>query len=157
MEKIRLPEGFRLVRFEAAHLPEALDIERASFSEPWSAESFSRLFLPGTATSYALACLSPDGRLAAYGGVQYILDEAEILNIATSPDFRRLGLGRALMTGFDDFFASRGITRVFLEVRASNDPAHSLYLGCGYRDVGVRKNYYTSPTEDAIIMLKDIM
>lgn len=154
-ETVRLPEGFRVVPFEEKHLPDAVGIEQRCFSEPWDEKMFRLMFFPPAPTAYALAVTAPDGRLAAFGGVQYVLDEAEVLNIASSPDFRRLGCARAIMTGLDGFFVSHGIRKVWLEVRQSNLPAHELYLGMGFRDADLRRRYYSSPTEDAIIMLKE--
>lgn len=155
MERNLVPDGFVLVPFEKRHLEEALIIERESFSEPWGKEIFEELFFSTAPASFSLAIEAEDGQLAAYGGIQYLFDEGEVLNVAVSPAYRRRGLGRAIMRGFDDCCREKGIARLFLEVRRSNISAQGLYLGAGYREISVRKNYYTSPVEDALIMERE--
>ena len=151
----RVPAGFAVTPFDRACLPEALRIEAGSFSEPWSLATFEALFFPPTPTAVTLAAVTGEGKLAAYAGAQVLFDEAEILNIAVAPEYRRRGLARALMTALDRAFVQRGVSRAYLEVRRSNLPAHTLYLSLGYREIGVRRNYYTSPVEDAIVMVKE--
>jgi ribosomal-protein-alanine N-acetyltransferase len=97
-----------------------------------------------------------DGRLAAYGGCEFVPPEASIVNIATHPDFRRRGCASALIDVLEEFLSSKGVDSIFLEVRVSNTPARALYEGKGFSVVGTRKNYYRFPTEDAAVMLKTI-
>lgn len=102
----------------------------------------------------ALACEAPDGTLAAYGGIECVLDEANIVNIATSPEYRRRGCARAVMGGLLDIAKKKGCTRVTLEVREHNLPAQALYRSFGFTPPGIRKHFYSFPDENAIVMEK---
>ena len=134
-------------------LDEAAEIERLCFSEPWSPEAL--LYMCKSPNTHAVAVII-DGRLAAYGGCEFVLDEASIVNIATHPDFRRRGCASAIIDALEEFLSSKNVQNIFLEVRVSNMPARTLYEGKGFRTVGTRKNYYRFPTEDAAVMLKTI-
>ena len=134
-------------------LDEAAEIERLCFSEPWSPEAL--LYMCKSPNTHAVAVII-DGRLAAYGGCEFVLDEASIVNIATHPDFRRRGCASAIINALEEFLSSKNVQNIFLEVRVSNMPARTLYEGKGFRTVGTRKNYYRFPTEDAAVMLKTI-
>ena len=134
-------------------LGEAAEIERLCFSEPWSPEAL--LYMCKSPNTHAVAVMI-DGRLAAYGGCEFVLDEASIVNIATHPDFRRRGCASAIIDALEEFLSSKSVQNIFLEVRVSNMPARTLYEGKGFRTVGTRKNYYRFPTEEAAVMLKTI-
>ena len=92
------------------------------------------------------------GQAVGYVGCQTVLDEGYITNVAVSPDCRRQGIARALIAKLTDEARAAGLAFVTLEVRASNAPAIALYEGAGFGRVGVRKNFYTAPTEDAVLM-----
>lgn len=83
-------------------------------------------------------------------------DTADLLDIAVLEDSRGKGVATALMSFMDKECISRGVKEIFLEVRASNTPAISLYLKCGFEKISVRKKYYGDPTEDAVIMRKTL-
>ena len=78
--------------------------------------------------------------------------EAEVQNLAVRPEFRRRGVGRQLLRAIHEHLAAAGVERVFLEVRVSNQPALDLYRSCGYTPCGLRRNYYTSDGEDALVL-----
>ncbi|NKB27897.1 MAG: GNAT family N-acetyltransferase [Rhodobacteraceae bacterium] len=128
----------------------ALTHKRAMATRPWSTDEFSALlqapgvFLIGDATCFAL------GRLAA--------DEAELLTLATDPDFRRRGLARKALNAFHATARDRGATAAFLEVAHDNTAAIALYLGCGWVEVGRRAGYYENDGAaiDAIVMRRDL-
>lgn len=80
----------------------------------------------------------------------------EIDSIAVLPEYRRRGIGRLLLEEAEQEAKSDGAESVFLEVRAGNTPALSLYSSMGYRSEYVRKNYYSSPAEDAVVMMKKL-
>ncbi len=145
------PKGFSVVSFAAQHVAEAAEIERRVFSEPWSAVSIESVFCAGGYVS-ALACLDDNGRLAAYGGIECVLDEGNIVNIATAPEYRRLGCASSIISGLLSIAAERGCARVTLEVREHNLPAQALYTSFGFSPVGIRRRFYNLPTEDAIVM-----
>jgi len=133
------------------------EIENLSFNVPWSSDDFE-LFLGETVSdgdvmrSLFLVCTDSDGDVCGYICARCVLDECEILNVASSPSHRRMGVGRMLMSAVHDTAASLGVTDCYLEVRESNTPARSLYESLGYEAVGVRRCYYRCPIEDAILM-----
>ena len=93
--------------------------------------------------------------LAGYAVLRIIAPEAEIENICVAPACRQTGAGDALMEEMLRLAGERSADRIFLEVRAHNEPAKALYRKKGFVDSYVRKNYYQCPTEDAIIMMKE--
>lgn len=146
---------FELTVLAPEHIREAAEIERLCFSEPWSEDAL--IYMCSSPVTHAVAVIErASGRLAAYGGCEYVLDEANIVNVATHPDFRRMGCASALLDELEAFLQSKGVKRIYLEVRVSNIAARTLYENKGYRAVGVRKNYYRLPVEDAAVMLKNI-
>ena len=144
---------FEIKIFSPEHISEAAEIERLCFSEPWSEDAL--LYMCQSPNTHAVAVMI-DGRLAAYGGCEFVPPEANIVNIATHPDFRRREFASALIDALEEFLSSKGVDSIFLEVRVSNTPARALYEGKGFAVVGTRKNYYRFPTEDAAVMLKTI-
>ena len=131
------------------YIPEVARIEKICFSEPWSEKSLSLLT---EGENFGVVALL-DGVVAAYGGMTCVLDEGAVTNIATLPEYRRLGLGRSVLEKMLDEAWKRGIAAVFLEVRASNEAARGLYLSEGFEECGIRKGFYRHPTEDAIQMV----
>mgnify|MGYP003179068876 FL=1 len=129
------------------HLAALAEIEKACFHAPWS-ESMLREELGKGLFLVA----ERDGQAVGYVGCQTVLDEGYITNVAVSPDCRRQGIGRALIAELVSRARAQDLAFVTLEVRASNAPAIALYKGAGFGRVGVRKNFYTAPTEDAVLM-----
>lgn len=148
-------DGFIVGRFIEEHIPEAAEIERLCFSEPWSEEALE--YMCTSPNTYAVAVVDKEnGRLAAYGGAQYVLDEANIVNIATHPEYRRRGCATEAMHALETFLKESGIEYVYLEVRKSNVSAQALYTKEGYAPCGIIKNYYRFPSEDAVEMFKKL-
>jgi ribosomal-protein-alanine N-acetyltransferase len=138
-------------------LDRVVDIERAGFRNPWSRDLLAREL--GHAWSHILLAVErEDGEERILGYIVFWLvhDEIHILNIATALEARRRGVGRALMLEAHASGKARGSTIATLEVRRSNAPAIALYLSLGYRQVGVRPNYYQEEGEDAIVMILDV-
>ena len=133
----------------ADDLPAILTIERGSFSDPWSATTFAE-----TLASPADRCLvaTQDGSVVGYGIVRQLGPEAELLNVAVHPSSRRQGLGDALLAEILFGVDAQGGVTVFLEVRASNLAAETLYRRHGFLPVGRRRDYYEAPREDALLM-----
>ena len=127
-------------------------LESECFAEPWSETSLG-LLVGERAVGFAAFV---DGRLAAYAGMTHVLDEGQITNIATYPEFRRQGLAKMLLMALDGYSRENGIAFLSLEVRESNVAARALYASCGWIDAGVRKNFYRFPTENAVIMTKTL-
>ena len=148
MEENRM--NVRIVPMNADHLDEVAELERICFSVPWSrnmlAEELDNLL------SAFLVALDDNDKVVGYAGVQVILDEGYITNVAVRPECRRQGIAAKLLQVFLDFAKANKLTFLTLEVRASNYDAIALYGSRGFRSVGRRKNYYEHPKEDAIIM-----
>ena len=124
-------------------------LEQECFSVPWTEQSF----LYALDNENALFMVAKiDGNIAGYIGSQEVVGEVYIDNICTSPKYRKMGVAAALLDEIISFAKHCNMILVTLEVRASNIPAISLYEKFGFDRVGLRKNYYTKPTEDALIM-----
>lgn len=107
------------------------------------------------ALSAFLVALDESGKVVGYAGLQVVLDEGYITNVAVRPECRRQGIAGKLLQVFLDFAQGNHLAFLTLEVRASNYDAIALYGSRGFRSVGRRKNYYEHPKEDAIIMTKE--
>ena len=140
----------RIVPMNCDHLDEVAELERICFSVPWSrnmlAEELDNLL------SAFLVALDDSGRVVGYAGLQVVLDEGYITNVAVRPECRRMGVASQLLQVFLNFAKANKLAFLTLEVRASNYDAIALYGSRGFRSVGRRKNYYEHPKEDAIIM-----
>ena len=143
----------RIVPMTADHLDEVAELERLCFSVPWSRNMLAEEL--DNALSAMLVALDDQGRVAGYAGLQVILDEGYITNVAVRPDCRRQGVAGQILQVFLDFAQAQGLAFLTLEVRASNQAAILLYGSRGFRGMGRRKNYYVHPREDAIIMTKE--
>ena len=143
----------RIVPMTADHLDEVAELERVCFSVPWSRNMLKEEL--DNALSALLVALDDDGRVVGYAGVQVILDEGYITNVAVRPDCRRRGVAAQLLKVFLDFAQGNKLAFLTLEVRESNHAAIILYGRHGFRSVGRRRNYYEHPREDAIIMTKE--
>ena len=143
----------RIVPMTADHLDEVAELERICFSTPWSrnmlAEELDNML------SAFLVALDERDHVVGYAGVQVILDEGYITNIAVRPECRRQGVAGKLLQVFLDFAKANKLSFLTLEVRASNYDAIALYGSRGFRSVGRRKNYYEHPREDALIMTRE--
>lgn len=128
------------------------ELEIRCFSDPWSENSI-RYELTNPLSLWLVAL--EDDRVAGYVGSQTVLDEADMMNIAVHPDFRRRGLAEALVTRLVTELRQKQVRCLTLEVRASNDPAIALYQKLGFVQVGRRPNYYRNPKEDALILRKE--
>ncbi len=133
-----------------ADLPALTEFEAKCFNDPWSCASLQMLTRNG---GIGLICLA-DGQPVAYCGALTVLDEADILRIATLPELRRHGIASRLLNTLADQLCAVGISRITLEVRESNLPARALYLSSGFTEIGLRKDYYNRPRESAVIMEK---
>jgi ribosomal-protein-alanine N-acetyltransferase len=132
---------------EAARISE---LEALIFSDPWSERSITdTISLDGSMCYVALS----DGEVAAYLLGRVIPPEGEIYRIATAPEKRKRGIAYRLLDYAVKCERGRGLESLFLEVRSQNAPARALYKAYGFREIGIRKRYYKSPEDDAIIML----
>lgn len=131
-----------------------LEIERDSFSTPWSLEAFKTELIDNEYARYL--CLEFEGQVIGYMGLWFILDEGHITNIAITPNHRGKKWGEFLMRSVIEKMAEQGMERMTLEVRISNNPAQSLYKRLGFTVAGVRKGYYADTGEDAMIMWAEL-
>ena len=136
-----------ITEMQEKHLPALAELEKQCFHAPWS-EKMLREELGGGIFLVA----EQDGEVQGYVGCQTVLDEGYITNVAVSPDFRRRGAARRLIAELIARAKEKGLAFVTLEVRESNAPAIALYTGAGFASVGKRKNFYSNPTENAVLM-----
>ncbi len=125
-------------------------LEKICFSAPWSKQALIESAKSGTHFFVAEVC----GKVAGYIGINTVLDEGYITNIAVFPEFRKMGVGAALLCHTEKFAKDTGLSFITLEVRESNIAAISLYKKFGFELSGQRKNFYVSPKEDALIFTK---
>ena len=133
-------------------VPQVAELEKLCFSQPWSEKSVAgELDNP-----LALWLVAMEGdRLAGYVGSQTVMDETDMMNLAVAPQFRRQGVGKALVNALVASLKELGSRCLTLEVRDSNGPARALYAKLGFAEVGRRRGYYRDPREDALILRKE--
>ena len=136
-----------ITEMQEKHLPALAKLEKQCFHAPWS-EKMLREELGGGIFLVA----EQDGEVQGYVGCQTVLDEGYITNVAVSPDFRRRGAARRLIAELIARAKEKGLAFVTLEVRESNAPAIALCAGAGFAPVGTRKNFYSNPAENALLM-----
>jgi ribosomal-protein-alanine N-acetyltransferase len=133
-------------------LTEILTIERICFSNPWSQDTF-RGEIQNKAISFPLVVIYPgEKKIIGYVIFWQIGDEAQINNVAIHPDYQGKGFGEQTLRYVLERLRENGIHFVSLEVRVSNLPALRLYRKLGFTVLGIRKEYYTNPVEDAYVM-----
>ena len=141
-----------IVTMQQCHVSSIAQLESICFSCPWSENSVASE-LTNALSLWLVA--EEDGRVAGYIGSQTVCEESDMMNVAVHPDFRRRGIGEALVKALETELRARGSRCLTLEVRASNAPAIALYEKLGFSQVGLRKNYYRDPKEDALILRKE--
>lgn len=141
---------YTIVDAQPRHISQLECLERVCFSVPWTAEQLASQ-LPDEHHEFLVA-EAADGTLLGYVGMMVVLDEGYISNVAVNPSFQRQGIGDALIDALLEKADRRDLSFVTLEVRQNNDPAASLYRKHAFEPVGIRKNYYDLPKEDAILM-----
>ncbi|MDE7367957.1 MAG: ribosomal protein S18-alanine N-acetyltransferase [Lachnospiraceae bacterium] len=125
------------------------EIDRNCFTDSWSLSMFQDLFRYPT-NFYFVA--EEGQRICGFAGIMVSVDTADIMNIAVQKEKRGRGIGRQLLEQLTAQAIQCGCEQMLLEVRESNQTARRLYQTCGFVEIAIRKNYYTSPTEHGIIM-----
>ncbi len=145
----------RIRPMTTTHLRAVIRIERASFSAPWTLTTFRGL-LSRRDSHLSVAEQGPehDPEVIGYAIFWRVEDQAELGDLAVDPAQRRRGIGRALLEHVIEHAGRLGVRELFLEVRESNRPAQSLYAEYGFETVGRRAGYYSSPSEDALVLLR---
>ena len=141
--------AFDIVNAAPRHLEALEKLEQSCFSLPWTREMlYSQL--PDDSHEFRVA--EENGELLGYVGMMTVLDEGYISNVAVAPEHRRKGCADALITALLGRAELRELSFVTLEVREHNEPAIALYRKHGFVPVGLRKNYYEAPVENALLM-----
>jgi len=135
-----------------ADISEVRAIEQLSFSNPWHDTTFLGE-IENEGISFPLVAVDPaEKRILGYIMVWKIHDDVQINNIAVHPDLRRSGIGESMLRAVLAWAKAAGAAFVSLEVRISNTGAKALYEKLGFRQLAVRKSYYTQPEEDALVL-----
>lgn len=134
------------------HVAQVAALEKECFSMPWSENSIaSELSNP-----LSLWVVAVDGNtVAGYVGSQAVMGEADMMNLAVLPSYRRQNIGKNLVTELIKQLSEKEVYSLTLEVRASNEAAIRLYTSLGFLQIGRRPNYYKAPKEDALILRKE--
>ena len=144
--------NYKLTPMTIEHIPQIAALERACFSRPWSEESLQGELWNDSAV--VIVAEGEDGTVLGYAGLQTVLDEGYINNVAVDEKFRRQGVADELIAAFVRFGQAK-LAFLTLEVRKSNAAAIGLYEKYGFQQVGIRKGFYSHPREDAVIMTRE--
>ena len=144
---------YNVKRAEESDIREMCRLERECFSSPWSEAAFTETMRSDGGVFFVCEC---DRQIVGYAGAVCVLDECSITNVAVTEKYRRRGISRMLLDALEREVSGRGAFTVFLEVRVSNAPAISAYESRGYERCGIRRNFYSRPTEDAYVYKKEL-
>lgn len=150
-EHLCTSEGLVIVKLNAKHLDELAELEKECFSTPWSYDSLANELMNPLSVFYVAQIF---GRVAGYVSMNVISYEGFINNLAVKETFRRQGIGSALVHALCGYAQEHAMKVLTLEVRPSNTAAIQLYERFGFRQEGERKNFYSNPTENGLIMTK---
>lgn len=125
------------------------EIERRCFATPWTEEQIKS---SDNSTVFFIAKVGE--KAVGYGGMYTVLDEGYVTNIGVLPEFRKQGIGAKIVNSLIDFSVKNNLSFLSLEVRISNLAAINLYKKFGFEEQGKRKNFYSNPKEDALIMTR---
>ena len=139
----------KIEKLSQKHLDDVYELEKICFSSPWSREDLEKQI--DIDTSYFLVA-EVDGKAVGYMGLQIFSGEGYVTNVAVLPEYRHQGIAAALI----EKQLENPMDFITLEVRQSNTPAINLYTKMGFESVGIRPNFYSNPTENAIIMTRNL-
>lgn len=142
----------RIIPMNKDHVSQIAQLEAQCFSDPWSEKSVASE-LENPLSLWLVA--EENGQVYGYVGSQTVLGESDMMNVAVDPGFRRQGIARALIETLIAELSKMGSRCLRLEVRVSNENARALYARMGFQQLGLRKNYYHNPKEDALILGKE--
>ncbi len=139
----------KIERMKSQHLGGVCKIEQNCFSNPWSRQSIENEMNNPTSVFFVA---TENDIVVGYIGMSVVVDEGYIFNVAVDEKFRNRGIGSGLISEIVTFGKKYNLCFITLEVRESNDNARRLYSNFGFVDVGKRNNYYSNPTENAVLM-----
>ncbi len=139
-----------IMKMDLTDLDEVMAIEQEVFSEPWTKEMFYSEFFDNR-LSFSFVAKESE-RIVGYLFAWEVSGEFHLMNIAVASNWQRKGIGELLLKKMCDVGRQKSIAQILLEVRVSNVSAIALYKKLKFNKVGVRKNYYHSPTEDALVL-----
>ena len=140
------------IPMDESHVSQVAELEKLCFNDPWSVNSIV-YELTNPLSLWLVAAEA--GIVVGYVGSQSVMDEADMMNIAVHPEYRRRGIAQELVHRLVTALRQKEVRCLTLEVRASNEPAKALYSSLGFEQVGRRPNYYRNPREDALILRKE--
>lgn len=146
-------EKMKIIDMNEKHIPELAQLEKICFSQPWSEKSLSEEL--DNRTAHFLVAES-DEKIAGYIGIFVVCESCYVSNVAVFPEYRRQGVAKQLIERACVVAEENGAESISLEVRPSNAAAVSLYGSVGFEEVGIRKNFYRAPVEDALIMTRTL-
>ena len=138
-----------IIELTEKYVKDVANIEKECFSHPWN-EASIEAELENDFSRFLIAV--ENGRAVGYVGIYVLTGEADVVRVAVLPEYRKKGIAKAVLKKSLEYAAGE----VFLDVRESNSAAISLYKSLGFEDTGIRKNYYSDPTENAVLMKKTI-
>ena len=142
-----------IYKMTQTHVGQIAELEKICFNDPWSENSIASE-LDNRLSLWLVAVV--EDQVVGYVGSQTVLGETDMMNIAIHPDFRKQGIATSLVNALCEKLVENNSRGLMLEVRASNEPAKALYEKLGFESVGLRKNYYRNPKEDALILRKEL-
>lgn len=143
-----------IVKSDISHIKQIAILESRYIADGWSERAFEQAF--ENPASMIFSAIS-DGKVIGFLNGSFVLDEGELLNIVVSEDYRNCGVAGLLLKEFEKCLSESGIKTIYLEVRESNISAQKLYEKHGFVQNGLRKNYYHNPTENAVLMAKELI
>ena len=147
-------QEIKFIKADFEHLDKIMEVEKKCFTAPWTRNMFlSEMYNENT----ALFVLMEDDAIVGYISLYQVLDEIHVNNVAIDPDCQRRGYASFIMENVIQLAYELSAVSITLEVRSSNLPAIGLYKKYGFEKLGVRKDYYKKPKEDAIIMTKKLV
>ena len=141
----------KIEKMTKEHLESVYIIETECFSHPWSKQSLENELNNDTSLFWVA---TENNDVIGYIGMSVVIDEGYIFNVAVSETHRKKGVGSALINELVTYGKKNNLCFITLEVRESNINAQSLYSKFGFIKVGERKNYYSEPKENAILLTK---
>ena len=146
-------DEIEIVELKQKHCPQVALIENETFSFPWSEQSFLECV---SNPDRHYICAVHNEKVVGYCGYWKVLDEAEIYNVAVKSEKRGFGIGETMLTKLIEYGKSDNRKKFLLEVRCGNKAAISLYKKLGFKEDGIRPEFYDEPKEDALLMSLEI-